>query len=173
MSQIHIDKSGFKEKIIIVMIIAGITITAGLLYWYGEKNDVDASAKQSVAFNMSEKEIIDAQKVAAVAAIPGKTVSGTVKQRPDYVSEMEWQVFRNVTGNQPDSDQRLTNLVNKMLFIKKKQAWRDARENTDQRRQLARQLLDMIPEQLAIEAIDAETANAMKARLTADLKQKD
>jgi len=60
-----------------------------------------------------------------------------------------------------------------MLFIKKKQAWRDAGENTDQRRQLARQLLDMIPEQLAIEAIDAETANAMKARLTADLKQKD
>ena len=46
---------------------------------------------------MSKKEIIDAQEVAAVAAIPGKTVSGTVTQRPDYVSEIEWQVLQNVT----------------------------------------------------------------------------
>ncbi|HPS79252.1 MAG TPA: amino acid permease, partial [Thermoanaerobaculaceae bacterium] len=61
-------------------------------------------------------------QLAAVAAIPGKTVSGTVKQRPDYVSEIEWQVLQNVTKNQPDSDKKLTDLVNKMLFIKKKQA---------------------------------------------------
>ena len=114
---------------------------------------------------MSKKGIIDAQEVAAVAAIPGKTVSGTVKERPDYVSEIEWQVLQNVTRKQPNSEKKLTDLINKMLFIKKKQAWLDAGENTDQRRQLARQLLDMIPEQLAIEAIDSETAKEMETKL--------
>lgn len=123
---------------------------------------------QSPVFNMSEKEVIDGQKVAAVAAIPGKTVSGTVTERPDYVSEMEWQVLQNVARQNPDV--KLTDLVNKMLFIKKKQAWLDAGENTDQRRQLARQLLDMIPQQLTIEAIDAKTAKEMEAELKDDLK---
>ena len=43
-------------------------------------------------------------------------------------------------------------------------------ENTDQRRQLARQLLDMIPDQLNIEAIDSDTAKEMERKLAADLR---
>ena len=173
MSHVYVDKSGSKTKIIIAVLIAGVVMTAGLLYWYsGNDEDADESAPatQSIASNMSEKEIIDAQELAAVAAIPGKMVSGTVTERPDYVSEIEWQVLQNVTRKQPNSEKKLTDLVNKMLFIKKKQAWLAAGENTDQRRQLARQLRDMIPEQLAIEAIDSETAKEMETKLNADLR---
>jgi hypothetical protein len=173
MSDVYVNKSGSRTKVIIVMLIAGIVMIAGFLYWhYGDDENTgeSTSTTQSLASNMSKKEIIDAQELAAVAAIPGKTVSGTVTQRPDYVSEIEWQVFQNVTKNQPDSEKKLTNLVNKLLFIKKKQAWLAAGENTDQRRQLARQLLDMIPEQLAIEAIDSETAKEMEINLNEDLR---
>jgi hypothetical protein len=172
MSHVYVNKSGSKTKIIIAVLIVGFLIIAGLRYWYNgndENTDEPASATQSPAFNMSKKEVIDAQELAAVAAISGKTVSGTITQRPDYVSEIEWQVLQNVTKKQPDNEKKLTNLVNKLLFAKKKQAWLAAGENTDQRRQLARQLLDMIPEQLTIEAIDSETAKEMETKLRADL----
>jgi hypothetical protein len=146
-------------------------IIAGLLYWQSgndENTDEPASATQSVAFNLPVKDINGAQEVAAMAAISGKTVSGAVTQRPNYISEAEWQVLQNLTRQNPNIN--LTNLVNKMLFIKKKTAGLAAGENTAQRRQLARQLLDMIPDQLAIEAIDSETAKEMEAKLAADLR---
>lgn len=170
MPQADINKSRSKKKIIIVILTAGVMMIAGLLYWYyGNNENIDEPvfANQSLAVHMNEKEIMDAQKNAAIAAISGKTVSGTVTQRPDYVSEPEWQVLQNVSRQNPDIN--LTNLVNKMLFIKKKEAWLSSGENTAQRRQLARQLLDMIPEQLEIESIDSATAKEMERKLAADL----
>ena len=170
MSQNDINKSGSKTKIIISILIAGVVIIAGLLYWhYGddENNDEPVPATQSVASNMPAKEI-GAQEVAAMAAVSGQTVSGRVTQCPAYVSEAEWQVLQNVVRQNPDIN--LTDLVNKMLFTKKKTAWLAAGKNTDQRRELARQLLDMIPGQLEIEAIDSETAKEMESKLAADLR---
>lgn len=167
MSQIYMNKKS-KTKIMIAMLIAGVVIITGFLYRHYKNTEEPAPAMPSSVLNMPEKEVIDSQKVAAVAAIPGKTVSGTVTERPDYVSEMEWQVLQNAARQNPKVN--LTDLVNKMLFIKKKQAWLDAGKNTDQRRQLARQLLDMIPQQLAIEAIDAKTATEMETELKDDLE---
>lgn len=170
MSSIYMDKRKSKTKIMIAMFIVGVVIISGFLYWHNRNTEEPASAMQSPVFNMSEKEVIDGQKIAAVAAIPAKAVSGTVTERPAYVSEMEWQVLQNVASQNPDV--HLTDLVNKMLFIKKKQAWLDAGKNTEQRRQLARQLLDMIPQQLAIEAIDSKTAKELEAELNDDLQSR-
>jgi hypothetical protein len=170
MPQNDINKSGSRTKIIITILITGVVMIAGLLYWhYGddENNDETPSAMPSIASNMHVEEI-GTQEVASMAAVSGKTVSGTVTRRPDYVSESEWQAFQNLTRQNPDIN--LTNLVNKLLFIKKKQAWLSSGENTGQRRQLARQLLDMIPDQLDIEAIDSETAKEMEGKLNADLR---
>jgi hypothetical protein len=166
-----INKSGSRTKIIIAMLIAGVLIIAGFLYWHNgneENTDEPAPATQSVAVKMPEKENMDAQNIAAMAAVSSQAVSGPITQRPDYVSETEWQMFQNVTKNNPDSN--LTNLVNKLLFIKKTKAWLSAGENTAERRQLARQLLDMIPDQLEIEAIDPKEAKELEAKLTADLR---
>lgn len=171
MSRSAANKNGSKTKIIMATLITGAVMLAGILYWWNgsdENMENSAFATQTVASNMSEKQIIDGRELAALAVIPGKTVSGTVTERPDYVSEMEWNVLQNVARQNPDV--KLTDLVNKMLFIKKKQAWLDAGENTDLRRQLARQLLDMIPQQLATEAIDSETAKEMETKLADDLR---
>ncbi|MDI6741321.1 MAG: hypothetical protein QMD11_01160 [Smithella sp.] len=171
MSRSDTNKNGSKTKIILATLITSVVMITGYLYWWNgsdENMENSVSEIQAIASNMSEKQIIDAQELAAMAAIPGKTVSGTVTERPDYVSEMEWQVLQNVARQNPDV--HLTDLVNKMLFIKKKQAWIDAGENTDLRRQLAGELLEMIPQQLATEAIDAATAEEMEAELHADLR---
>ena len=164
------NRTGVRKKIVVIVLIAGVAILAGLLYWLtgnDENTEEPVFVMQPEASNKSEKEFKDAQEVAAVAAIPGKTVSGSVTERPAYVSEMEWQVLQNVAKQNPDV--QLIDLVNKLLFIKKKTAWLEAKENSDQRRQLAKQLLEMIPGQLAIEAIDPATAKELETMLNADL----
>lgn len=160
-----------KAKMIIAIIAAGMAMIAFILYWCDrnfEKNFSFASPTSSFPDSRQWKESGDAQKTTSLAAISGMPVSGVISQRPDYVSEMEWQVLQNVARQNPDIN--LTNLVNKLLFNKKKQMWMSSVENTDQRRQLARQLLDMIPDQLNIEAIDSDTAKEMERKLAADLR---
>ncbi|PKN51706.1 MAG: hypothetical protein CVU55_10740 [Deltaproteobacteria bacterium HGW-Deltaproteobacteria-13] len=173
MPQNDMNQSGSGTKIIIVALIAGVVMIVALLYGYNRDDEnagQTASPMESVAVNMHEKVLVDAQQAAAMAAISGKTVSSAVTQRPDYVSETEWQVLQNVVKQHPNgSEKQLTNLVNKLLFSKKKEAWLSSGENTAQRRQLARQLLDMIPEQLETEAIDSATAKEMERKLAADL----
>ena len=168
------NKSGSKTKIIISTLVVGVVLMVGLLYWYnrnGENPVQPVLPVKSAADNMQEKEITSAQEIAAMAAVAGKKVSGKVTQRPDYVSEIEWQVLQKVAGNQPDGNgEQLTGLVNKLLFNKKKEAWLAAGEKTAERRQLARQLLDMLPEQLESEAIDAETVKELEAQFNADLR---
>lgn len=174
MPQNYINQGRSGTKIIIVALIAGVVLIIAVLYGYNrndEDADPSASPMKSIAVNMHEKGLMDAQQTAATAAISGKTVSRAVTQRPDYVSEIEWQVLQNVVKQNPDgSEKQLTNLVNKLLFSKKKEAWLSSGENTAQRRQLARQLLDMIPEQLENEAIDSATAKEMEVKLAADLR---
>lgn len=171
MSRSDMNKKGSKTKLIIATLITGVAMIAVFFYlWHGgdEHIEVAASEMQIVAPNLSEKQIIDAQELAAMAAISGKAVTGAVTERPDYVSEKEWQVLQNVAGQNPDV--HLTDLVNKMLFFKKMQAWIDTEKHTNASRQLAGELLEMIPQQVASESIDYATAEKMKAELHADLR---
>ena len=139
-------KNKSKTKIILAALIVGMAVIAGIVYWHsGNDGDTGAAvdATQPVALNMSEQDIVDAEKNASIAAVSGETVAGTVTERPDYITEIEWQVLQSVTRQNPDI--KLNDLVNKMLFAKKKQAWLSAEKDSAERKLLAKQLLDMIP----------------------------
>lgn len=157
------------------VLIAGAAVTAVLFYPHDERVEppVRPATDEAVPVieGMTEKEVVDVQKAAALAAIPGKPVSGPVTKRPDFVSEIEWQVFQNVIKNQPDGgEELLTDLVNKLLFFKKREAWLSAEEGTVQRKDLARELLGMIPEQLKLNSISPSIATEMKTEIALDLK---
>ncbi|HON59639.1 MAG TPA: hypothetical protein PLT45_08930 [Smithella sp.] len=163
------NRNGFRKKIIIALLTAGVLLCAAFWYWQSGYNEDDVGTAQSIASNMSKNEIPDAEKDAERAAVSGTAVSGAVTQRPAYVTETEWQVLQNVAKQ--NQNVTLAHLVNKMLFARKKQAWLSAGKDTAERKLLARQLLDMIPGQLASEAMDAETAKEMKEQLQADVAQ--
>ncbi len=170
MTRSDMKKNKSKTKIILAALIVGMAVIAGIVYWHsGNDGDTGAAvdATQPVALNMSEQDIVDAEKNASIAAVSGETVTGTVTERPDYITEIEWQVLQSVTRQNPDI--KLNDLVNKMLFAKKKQAWLSAEKDSAERKLLAKQLLDMIPGQVAMEAIDGATAQTMEAELHADL----
>ncbi len=123
--------------------------------------------------SMSETDIMKDLEVAAAIAVEAQPVSGTIDERPGFVSEFEWHILKNVAGQRSgESAGELTNLINKLLFAKKREAWLASSGDAQQRRALAGQLLEMIPAQLRINALDVAEAKKFEGELRADLAHK-
>jgi len=152
MSQIHSDPK--KARIIkwVAALSAVVVMAAALLWWLNRDSSVNAridSVPQSGEKTMSETDLVKGQEAAARAALAGKPITGTVTQRPEFVSEFEWQVLQNFAGKKPNSGgKQLTDLVNKLLFAKKREAWIASPHDSTRRQVLAQQLLEMIPAQV-------------------------
>lgn len=68
-------------------------------------------------------------------------------ERPDYVSEVEWQVLQGVAARSADPEREMQRLVAKLRFSKQLDAWR-ASTDAAERRLLATRLLDELPAQV-------------------------
>jgi hypothetical protein len=121
------------------------------------------AAKLSPKESSSDLEHVKAQQAqAARAAIDAEPVDGMVSVRPEFVSELEWEVLQEAADQYPGMDKRLTHLVNKLLFFKKRKAWMTTATEAARRRQLARELLAMIPAQVIEKAIDSDFADKLE-----------
>jgi len=164
-----------KKILLISMMLLGIAVIAFLFLQYPQDNNVDemvsaTGSEVPTATHRQAKEYLDHQKAATPEVMQGKPVTGPITDRPDYVSEFEWQVLRNIAKLNPDGqDKQLADLVNKLLFNKKMEAWLAAKENSGDRKTLAKQLLDMIPDQVATESLDSATAKDIESKLSAEL----
>ena len=175
-------------KVLITLVIA-MVIVASVLWWQHRKRIVSVTAadapksdeRASADTVTPEKATIEnglivaQQSTAAKAARAKKTIQGTVTERPDFVSEIEWKVLQGVVKQGPDSEKELTHLVNKLLFAKKREAWQSlmaSSRDPAQRHELATQLLDMMPAQLNDRSLDSAQAEKMKSELMADLNSK-
>ncbi|HRZ27336.1 MAG TPA: hypothetical protein P5295_11045 [Spirochaetota bacterium] len=119
---------------------------------------------------MSQARILKNLEASAEAAVAAGPVTGTLAGRPDFVSEFEWQVLQNAAAQLPnESGRELTTLVNKLLFAKKKEAWLASAVDTALRKDLARQMLEMIPAQVQSGAIHPVAAGNLERELQADL----
>ncbi len=100
-----------------------------------------------------------------------KPLTGRLTHRPDFVSVVEWQVLQGVAGQQADSDQQLTRLVNNLRFNKQLAAWRSllATKATSQRQQLARLILADIPAHVALQELTLDEAKNLQQQLLADI----
>lgn len=88
-----------------------------------------------------------AAQAAAARAAGDEAPSATPAVRPDYVSEMEWQVLQGVAARSADPARELRRLVDKLRFSKQLDAWR-ASMDAAERRLLATRLLDELPAQV-------------------------
>lgn len=110
-------------------------------------------------------EIKAGQTKAAKAAINATPIEGNVSGRPAFVSEIEWDVLNEAIADKGDRSTSLSHLVNKLLFFKKRDAWMNPSTPPDIRKKLAGELLEMIPTQVSIQAIDQTFADKMSADL--------
>lgn len=104
---------------------------------------------------------------AAANATGAPPLQGPVRERPAYVSEIEWYILQQVAAQSSDADTRLTQLVNKLRFSKQFELWQQA--TGEQRTLLAQQLLSDIPPQVAQGDLDRATAQHMQAQLLGEL----
>ncbi|MDE2402236.1 MAG: hypothetical protein KGL90_11285 [Burkholderiales bacterium] len=95
-----------------------------------------------------------AQQVAAAQEIERqpdtKPVKGSTKERPAFVSAMEWQMLQGAAQQHATPDKELTRLVNNLRFMKQLELWQSMSTSSDlaKRQLLATQLLDDLPQRL-------------------------
>jgi hypothetical protein len=178
MTGIRLEKRTIKSWI--VSVVAALFILTGL-FWdrithHGTADVSDPAvntADGKSAGQLDEKTLEIQQADAAKAALTSKPLTGPVFSRPEFVSDMEWQVLQGAAKAQTKDGPVITQLLNKLLFHKKREAWmamRTISDNPEARRDLAKQLLEEIPGQLKDKSIDEAFARKMKSELLADLK---
>ena len=126
------------------------------------------------AMTGNAEEIRQQQLVAAEAAaqyVGRQPFSEPVRQRPDFVSPLEWQVLQGVAAKSDTPDQTLMALVNHLLYAKQYEAWQslDDKTQADRRQELARQLLNEIPALVDDETMSLSEAQQVQHELLASL----
>lgn len=126
------------------------------------------------ALSVAEKVVaaaIEGQKEAAqvVERHPDELtpIVGKVKERPPYVSAMEWSMLMGVAEQHDQPDQALTRLVNHLRFTKKLELYQglSPAHAPARRMALAEQLIQELPTRLSLGEMDASEARRLLAEL--------
>lgn len=129
------------------------------------------------ALSVAEKvvaEAVEGQKEAAqvVARQPDelKPIVGKVKERPPYVSVMEWGMLKGVAEQHERPDHELNRLVNHLRFTKKLELYQglSPSEAPARRMALAEQLILELPTRLRQGEMDLKEAHRMLAEMLQD-----
>ena len=168
--------------LVVVVVVAG----AAWFWWSspGSPEAQDSPTDEVAATNVDSaqteqdseqyRELAEQQEQAA-RAVQGQLgepeFDGPIKERPDFVSPMEWRVLKSVAAGEADSDRELTRLVNRIRFAKLREHWDNLQGSSqaDQRHAIARQLLDDIPHRVDQQEMDVSQAQQLQQQLLADL----
>lgn len=118
---------------------------------------------------MIEQQAVAAKEVERQPAVP--PIKGQVKERPPFVSMMEWAMLKGVAQQHPNPDKELTRLVNFLRFTKQLELWQSMDASTDpaKRRAVAEPLLDDLPERVLQGDMDLAEARKTQGALLQDV----
>lgn len=90
-----------------------------------------------------------------------------ITAKPDYVSDIEWQVLQGVAQQHAEPDKALTHLVKKLRFSKELELWHttEASAGNTRRTALTNTLLNDIPERVASKDMDVFEARKLQTML--------
>jgi hypothetical protein len=125
--------------------------------------------------NLAPDQMLVAQQAEAAKAIEAqpdmKPIVGPVKERPAYVSLMEWAMLQGVSQQQADPDKELTRMVNFLRFTKQMELLESLAktpENAAKRQVLATQLVNDLPTRVANGEFELKDAQARLTGFLAD-----
>ncbi|MGQ0599992.1 hypothetical protein [Aquabacterium sp.] len=102
---------------------------------------------------------------------PGlKPIVGPIKERPSFVSALEWQMLKGVSQQAGDPDRELTRLVNFLRFNKQLELWEGMSQSPDKarRKELADQLIGELPVRITQGEMDLTEAKRILTGLLND-----
>lgn len=189
MSQITLDNGSNKKWM--VMLGVGMALVVAAVWWSrqpqasdrvqeaapGANTSVQASAQTEAdkMANSPEAAALVAQQHEAAKVLESqpdmKPIIGPVKERPPYVSQMEWAMLQGVAQQQIDPDKELTRMVNFLRYTKQMELWEalpKAPESAAKRQTLAVQLVDDLPTRVANGEFDLKDAQGKLTTFLAD-----
>lgn len=98
------------------------------------------------------------------------TFEGPVRERPDYVSPMEWMVLQGVANQHANAEQELAHLVHFLRFNKQRERWEGLPAGAEPtlRRSLASALVADLPSRVRQGDLSPSDARALLMRLLPD-----
>lgn len=112
-----------------------------------------------------------AQQVVAsqVVILP---IEGTVRTRPDFISDMEWNMLQATAKTNPNPDSELNHLVNLLRFNKMVEQYQSTEMplSPEDKQKLATQLLAELPNFVKTGDVGQSDARELKNQLTRDAK---
>jgi hypothetical protein len=100
-------------------------------------------------------------------------IEGTIRTRPAFVSDMEWNMLQSVAQANPNPDQELNHLVNLLRFNKMIEQYQNPNSTLTpaDKKKLATQILAELPNHINSGDIDRSTARQLKDQLSRDAQQ--
>lgn len=124
---------------------------------------------QEVATLIAEQ--VSTQQVMEDNPTPAPT-KGTVRERPEFVSAMEWSVLQEMANNSPDPNATLTRLVNALRFTKQLETWQQLladQKDAPKRQRIAQALLSDLPQRVEMGDYTLESAQQLQDQLLQDI----
>lgn len=101
-------------------------------------------------------------------------IKGTIRTRPDFVSDMEWTMLQSAAQANANPDSELNHLVNLLRFNKMIEQYQNTRSSLtpENQQKLAAQLLAELPNYTNSGDIDQRDARELSAQLSRDTQTK-
>jgi hypothetical protein len=102
-----------------------------------------------------------------------KPIVGPVRERPAFVSELEWGMLKGVTQQAGDPDKEMNRLVNFLRFNKQLELLESMQNSPDKagRKAIADQLLDELPTRITNSEMDMKEAQRIMNEVLPDAEQ--
>lgn len=191
MAQVHLENNSNMKWIVIAGTAA--VVAAAAVWWSrapggdetGRVTGATAGASQAMGAQPvgstltaaqieAETKVLQERQQEAVKALekqPGMTpIVGPVKERPEFISVMEWQMLKGVSQQAGDPDRELTRLVNFLRFNKQLELWEGMSQSPDKarRKELAEQLVAELPTRITQGEMDLTEAKRILGGLLND-----
>lgn len=145
--------------------------------WESDKGTETGGALSRVPFNIDKlsESVVREQQIEAFNAVflhlGGADIESPVSSRPKFISPLEWEILRRVSGNEENPEKSLANYINHVRFAKQEELWEQLIDTEDagKRHAVAEQLLVNIPSRVKNNNISVQQAQRLQVTLLRDL----
>jgi len=165
------------NKKINIFVVATLILLCYLIFlesdWENDKGTETVRALSSAPFNIDKlsESVVREQQIEAFNAVSlqlgGADIESPVTIRPEFISPLEWEILRRVSGNEENPEKSLANYINHVRFAKQEELWEQLVDTDEvgRRDAMAEQLLMNIPSRVEHNNISVQQAQRLQVKL--------
>lgn len=158
------------------LVLAVIMLAATGWYYHDHRIKPDSLVTDSAAIDFDNPAALDPQRLeaeqqaaadAALKLAGEPPLAGSISERPEFVSRIEWQILKGVAAARENSEQELLRLVNYLRFSKQLEWWQAQQPdpNHHQHVRVGWKLLNEIPQRVEQQDLAVDQAQQLQVAL--------